>query len=91
MGADFEDSTLATNNAPLTGTANLTNNGTTSYYVANAVDAGTGGFTKIYIDGTQDATANLPTGGQNGLTPNTGGTQKVGIGAAVNTSGTITG
>ena len=91
IGVDFEDSLIATNNAPLNGATTLTTNGSTAYYVANAVLAGSGGYTKIFVNGAQDATSNLPVGANNGVTPNTGGTQKVGIGVALTTAGAING
>ena len=91
LAADFEDSTLATNNAPVTGTTTISTAGSTNYYVSSIVRAGSGGGThRLYINGGLEQSANLPSV-QNGLTPNQSGTQKMAIGVAIGTTGTLNG
>lgn len=89
IGSDFEDSNVATNNAPISGSTSLSNG--TSYYVASRVVPGTGGTHAVFLNGASNGSTALPVSGLNGVTPNTGGTMGVGIGTALNTGGTKNG
>ncbi len=61
------------------------------YYISSQVNAGGGGTHKLFLNGGLEQSVNLPVAGQNGLTPNQSGTQKVGIGTAVTTAAVLNG